>query len=162
MTKETREGFGRPSKYDPKFCEGIIEHFSVAHTKTGVVQKTTDKDGKVTEVEKTTGNDFPTIAGYCAKLMISKQTLHRWVGKHKDFSDAYQIAKCLQEDMLANNALSGAYPGSFPQFFAKNQLDYEDVQKTRELGPEEADGSQEKEALRSIGIRVKGTPKEDR
>lgn len=155
MDKPEGYTFGRPTKYKPEYCQAIIEHFNVPHTKTGIVETRTDHNDKETTVEKTMGNDFPTMAGFCAKLMISKQTLIRWVEAHEEFSDAYRIGKGIQEDMLVNNAMTGAYSGSFPAFFAKNALDYEDVQKTKDLGPDDVDGNDEKQALQAIGVRVK-------
>lgn len=51
---------GRPSKYDPKFCQMLIDH---------------GKEGK----------SFESFAG---KIGITKDTLYNWFEDHKEFSDA--------------------------------------------------------------------------
>lgn len=59
---------GRPSKYDPKFCDMLIEHMAE-------------------------GYSFETFA---AKIDVNQDTLHEWAKVHKDFSESKKIAfaKC--------------------------------------------------------------------
>ena len=56
---------GRPSEYDPAFCEVVIEQMGLGFSKEAV-------------------------AGY---LGISKDTLYKWAAKHKEFADAISIGE---------------------------------------------------------------------
>ncbi len=79
-TKKT----GRPTLYDPKYCEDLKEHMGE-------------------------GRSFATFA---AKLDINVDTLYEWLQKNPDFSDAYKIAKLRHlawwEDILQKNLITGA------------------------------------------------------
>lgn len=52
--------FGAPSKYEPKFCDMLVEHM-----------------GK--------GYSFESFAGH---LLVTRATLYTWLEAHPDFSDA--------------------------------------------------------------------------
>ena len=56
---------GRPTKYDPKFCEDIIQHFSE-------------------------GGNIESFAGY---INVSKQSIYHWLDAHPEFLDARRIAQ---------------------------------------------------------------------
>ena len=58
--EEPKPKMGRPTKYDPKFCEELVAHMA-------------------------RGKSFETFA---AKLGFSKDTLYQWVKKYPEFSDA--------------------------------------------------------------------------
>ncbi len=60
---ETRK-VGRPSKYDPKFCEMLIEHM-------------------------TQGLSYEAFAGF---IGVSKQTLYTWEQNNPEFLDSKKIA----------------------------------------------------------------------
>lgn len=70
---------GRPTKYDPKFCETVIEYMAKGYSKQAV-------------------------AGV---IEISVDTLYEWAKKHKDFSDAISIgeakARLWFDNVLANH-----------------------------------------------------------
>jgi hypothetical protein len=70
-TKKTvsKKPVGRPTKYDPAFCEIVIEEMSKGYSKEAT-------------------------AGY---LRISKDTLYEWAKKHKEFSDAVRIGESLSQ-----------------------------------------------------------------
>jgi transposase-like protein len=72
---------GRPSKYDPKFCEVVIEYMSQGYSKEA-----------------------------CAGAIgITKDTLYNWAKKHKDFSDALALgvmrSQLFWERMAVENTL---------------------------------------------------------
>ena len=56
---------GRPSKYDPAYCDAAIEHMG-----TGL-----------------------SIAGLAGKLRVSRQTIYQWAEDYPDFSDALNEAR---------------------------------------------------------------------
>ena len=96
----------RPTEYDPKFCEEIIEYF------------------RSDEI-------LGTLAGFSAKIGISRQTLHTWTQTHPEFLDAVEKCKVLQESKLIEGGLRGSYASSFAMFVAKNYCGL------RDKGPDE-------------------------
>lgn len=92
---------GRPSKYDESVCEALLRYFS---KKPYRVRYRRTKNAETGEREKTPEEeipaDFPTIEGFCAKAGISKDTFYRWVGEHKEFSDAFAQARARQTEIL--------------------------------------------------------------
>ncbi len=110
---------GRPSKYDPKYCEEIVEFFSgpayvALPSKKGI---------------QLFGNDLPLLTSFAAHIGVHRDTLHEWAEKFPDFSDALKRAKDLQEQMLVTNGLKGLYNPSFAIFTAKNILGWRDRSK---------------------------------
>jgi len=55
----------RPSKYDPAYCEDIIEHCQ----------------------------DGSSISSFAAKLRVSRSTITEWGAEHEEFSAAVKAAK---------------------------------------------------------------------
>jgi hypothetical protein len=88
----------RPSEYKEEYPEKLLEYFRA--------------EGK-----------FPTIEGFCANNMISKQSFHTWLKEHKELLDAYDLAKQLQKNRLISGALDREYDSGFSKFFAINCLD---------------------------------------
>lgn len=62
--QEAKRPVGRPTKYDPAFCEMAIEFMAEGYSKEA-------------------------LAGH---LQISEDTLYEWIKVHKDFSEAIKIA----------------------------------------------------------------------
>lgn len=60
MTRRKAKGRGRPTKYDPAFCDDLLEHMR-------------------------RGKTFESFAG---KLDVCRDTLYEWMRRHPDFSDA--------------------------------------------------------------------------
>jgi hypothetical protein len=119
---------GRPSKYDPKFCDELIEYFDIEpHFETPVL--TRRKDG--TEVEKVAfiASDLPTLAGFAVKIGVDRDTLKEWAHVHPEFSAAIKKAKECQENILVTNGLKGLYDTSFAIFTAKNVMGWRDKQE---------------------------------
>lgn len=108
---------GRPTKYKPEYCQDLIDFFNVEP-----YRELSDQNGK----EYLMPGRFPTLAGWCGKKLISRQTLHEWVSVHPEFSDAYKVAKELQEDLLIRGGIAGAYATAFAVFTAKNAIGWRD------------------------------------
>jgi hypothetical protein len=66
---------GRPSKYDPMFCELLIEHMSE-------------------------GYSFESFAG---EVRVDRDTVYEWANAHQEFSDAKKRGRALQ--LKANEKL---------------------------------------------------------
>ena len=108
---------GRPTKYDPKYCDEIIEYFN-----DDAYRECVDANGK----EYLMPNKFNTLAAWCASIGIHRDTMHEWSKVHPEFSDSLKKAKALQEAQLVTGAMSGAYASSFAIFTAKNILRWRD------------------------------------
>ncbi len=118
---------GRPSDYDPKYCDELLEYFSVdPYFETPVERQL--KNGTVVTSIKFIPSDLPTLAGFACKIGVHRDTLNQWSKDHPEFSDAVQKAKEYQEKILVNNALKGLYNPAFSIFFAKNNLGWKDRQ----------------------------------
>ena len=87
---------GRPTKYQQKYCQDIIDYFSVDPA---------DSDGNAV--------DPPYILNFCLSIGINKTTLHEWVSNYSEFSNAYSIAKEKQSQLMVTNALQGRYNPGF-------------------------------------------------
>ena len=117
---------GRPTKYDPSFPDDLIAWFDV-----DAYRELADQNGK----EYLVPNRFPTLAGWCGKMLISRECLHEWVRRYPDFSDAYSIAKERQEAILVQGAMSGAFNSGFAVFTAKNMMGWRDKQPDEVVEP---------------------------
>lgn len=137
---------GRPSKYEQRFCEMLLDHMNVEKFEKVVMEKETRysaKTGvKVSEKEKykLLPNDLPTLEGFARKIGVAYKNMHAWseavedpeavepVYKYPDFRNAYNVAKQLQKEFLIDNGLKGNYPPAAYIFTAKNVTDMTDKQ----------------------------------
>jgi transposase-like protein len=72
---------GRPSEYDPKFCDTVIE----------------------------CGRRGMSVTEMACAVGVTKQTLHNWVDKHPEFLDAFTYAKQLSQTWWEEQARIGLY-----------------------------------------------------
>ena len=114
-----RKGEGRPSKYDPKFCEAIVRFFDVPHSRI-ITIKTTGKNDYCKEEEKEVANALPFFSGFARKIGVVHDTLLEWKAKYPEFSVSFTRAKELQEEMLVANSLKGLYDSRYAVFASKN------------------------------------------
>lgn len=74
---------GRPSKYDPAFCEAVVAHMS----------------------------DGASLTSFAAEIDVARSTINEWIGQHPEFSEAATRAKakCLAwwEKVNRDNAQTG-------------------------------------------------------
>lgn len=56
---------GRPSKYDPMYCDMLVEHMA-----TGL-----------------------SVASFAAEIDVARSTINEWAGEHPEFSEALSRAK---------------------------------------------------------------------
>ena len=104
---------GRPSKYDPKFCEDIVEWM-----REGVSKE--------------------ACAG---KLEIAKDTLYRWIAEHPEFSDAIRRGEQLSRqwwEARGREAMLGQIPGFNATVWVmsmKNMHGYRDRTDHQHSGP---------------------------
>jgi hypothetical protein len=122
---------GRPTDYDPKYCDEIIEYFRREPTTT-LYKREFYKDGTIkSEIPILTAAQLPTFEKFADEIGVHRDTLNEWTKKHKEFSDAYAHAKKLQEHIWVVNGLGGLYNAQFAQFYGKNCLGYKDQQEIK-------------------------------
>lgn len=142
MSTSVNKG-GRPSKYDPAFCEQLIKYFSIKSYRRYVKsEKITTKSNGTTEVHRDYGfmsNDMPMLSGFARKIGVAHFTLIRWADKKNEneypgFCEAYNEAKELQKAFLASIGLKGFAPPASFIFVTKNVTDWKDKNETEHSG----------------------------
>lgn len=71
---------GRPSKYDPKFCDAVVKHCA-----TGA-----------------------SLTSFAASIDVCRDTISEWCDKHEEFSAAVKRAKAKCAAWWEQNARNGA------------------------------------------------------
>lgn len=103
---------GRPSKYDPSFCELVVEHC---------------KEGA-------------SLTSFAAEVGVCRDTVSEWMAVHEDFSVAASRAKAAcaawWERVSRQNALSGEGNATLCVFGLKNMgaADWSDKQQVEHSG----------------------------
>ena len=114
---------GRPTKYDPKYCDGLIEFFNREPSVPLIV------DG---EVMMHKGEPImiacrlPTFEMFALSIGVHRETLRNWADANPEFFAAYKKAEDYQKEILIQNGLSGGYEKTFAIFTAKNVTDMTD------------------------------------
>lgn len=72
---------GKPSQYDPKYCDQLIEFMS---------------------------QGFPLNA-FPGEIGVSRSTIYNWINKHDDFREAMELARAKQCRELWGQALKGLW-----------------------------------------------------
>lgn len=107
---------GRPSKYDPAFCEQIVEHMA----------------------------DGASVSSFAAEIDVARSTINEWAEVHQEFSEALSRAKakCAAwwEKVGRNLALTGE--GSAPMtIFGLRNMAHEDWKERKEVDHQSSDGT---------------------
>lgn len=100
--KEKPEGyvFGRPTNYRPEYCQAIIDYF--ADPTSWVIN--TDAKGSSKAIPS---SKIPTIARWCHGIGVSTRTLDDWQSRYPEFSEAYQMARELQQSFVIELGAAG-------------------------------------------------------
>lgn len=140
---ETPQTKRSPVLYDPRYCEMIIDYFSVELTHTVVVEKEVKgKDGKPLKLRKKiqVPSELPTLVGFCCSIGIHRQRLWEWAKVYPELADAINIAKDHQARVLIGNSLLGRYNPLFAAKAAANLLGWVDRTPDAKDKPPEAEG----------------------
>ena len=121
---------GRPTKYDPKYCDEIIRYFDVQPYQE-IVVTTVSKRGVECHTTKRFANDLPLLSSFAAHIGVHRDTIHQWTKDHTEFSDAIARAKDAQQHVLITNGLLGLYNSSFAVFAATNILGWRNHVKAK-------------------------------
>lgn len=155
MPLKTREDWkyntGRPSKYDPTYCDKIIEYFEQckAEVLVDISFYNTNKDWAIAQIinplydnpeewdllntwsvkrieQKIVMNKFPSYVRFARMIGVAKSTLFEWALEHKEFSDSMKVCNDIAETILLENWLQNIYNPWFVQFLLKNNYGYKD------------------------------------
>lgn len=63
--RDPRPGEGRPTKYDPAYCEAVIEHMEGG----------------------------ASLTSFAASISVARSSINEWMGAHPEFSEAVNVAK---------------------------------------------------------------------
>ena len=117
---ETKRPEGRPSKYDPAYCDAIIDHMAEGWS----------------------------AASFAASIRVSRSVLNAWADQHPEFLQALQIAKasCAAwwEKQGRSVAESGGAPGQSTMitFGLKNMGKDDWSDSVKHVGGDPASGDQ--------------------
>jgi hypothetical protein len=102
--KAKKRKVGRPTKYKPAYCKQIVDYFQAKSDKA----------------------EFPIIEGFALEINIVKSTLHEWVKKQPEFSNAYKKAKYIQLQTWIDRSLDNTFKSPFTIFLGKNVFGWRD------------------------------------
>lgn len=102
-----REGFGRPTAYDPKYIPMTKEYIDLCEDEVTEFHKT--RGEKSDGYDRIINVKIPTIEGLAGHINIARSTIYLWKEEHKDFSDIIDELLEKQSNMLISNGLSGNY-----------------------------------------------------
>lgn len=135
--------FGRPTTYDPSYCNAVIDWFSGTRVERILKRKVVTPNGDGTEsvaeeyVERP--GRFPTFEGFAHFVCnTGVTTLKSWRDQHPDFSTACTRARQLQKDWLCEVMGKGLGNAAWTMFLARNLTDLRDdppVSPTAERRP---------------------------
>jgi hypothetical protein len=111
---------GRPTKYKPEYCEGIIEFFSrdVVRERTETVEgKNWSKDTIVREAIF-----FPSVEGFAVSIGVDDTTLITWTKKWPKFLAAYLRAKDIQKALIYEYGITGQLDSRLAGLFAQANM----------------------------------------
>jgi len=119
---KTKKKNGRPSDYNAKYCELIINYFTKEPYETLPVL---DKQGNVCDY-KLIPNPPPNLYGFAALVGVCRDTVNEWTHSYPKFSDAVKKAKAIQANIVLVGAACGAYQQTWSIFMAKNVMGWTD------------------------------------
>lgn len=120
---DAKVGAGRPTKYKPEYCQMMLDFFDIEVMKRVEIEvKPNIKDVRYVP------NTFPTITRFASKIGVTRDTLYEWASKkdekgnlvNAEFSDTLTRCQDLQETLMVEGGLSGAYDSKVLIFLAPN------------------------------------------
>lgn len=119
---------GRPSSYDPVYCDKILEYFDQPLTVKKKVKKIVKGIPFEEEIEEPT--NLPTLYGFARSIGVCKKTINNWCDNHEEFLRAVNKAKAMMADNLINNGLLNRYNNRIVQLLLASQLDIRETNES--------------------------------
>jgi hypothetical protein len=109
---------GRPSLYDPAYCDAVVEHMA----------------------------DGSSLTSFAASVSVSRRTINEWMDAHPEFSQACARAKALcatwWEKQGRTIAVAGGGPGAATMvMFGMKNMGAEDWKDASQIDHRSSDGS---------------------
>ena len=125
---ENKNPVGRPTKYTEDLPEKILDFFDVPLERS-IPRDIVTKEGVITIME-IKPNRVPTIERFAANLRVHKSTLYEWSKKYPEFSDALNICRMIQHDMIHQHTFSGDFNAAYSKFYMINNSDMKEKIET--------------------------------
>jgi len=117
---------GRPSKYQPKYCQKIIEYFTQELFFDRVKSVITQKSGSEIINYEMVPNPPKFLNAFAYEIGVDDKTLENWTKHFPDFFLAYTRAKQIQREHIVSLANMGLYNSNFATFTMKNISSWRD------------------------------------
>ncbi|MCR5876944.1 DNA-packaging protein [Phenylobacterium sp. J367] len=104
---------GRPTKYDPSYCEGVKEFMGQGYS----------------------------LTAYAGEIGVARSSINEWMAAHPDFSEAVKVGQAKRTAILERGLLDGdSGPKVTARIFAlKNAAPEEWKDKIAHVGGDDAD-----------------------
>ena len=103
------------SKYDPRYCQELINFFNIPPYEERLM-----KHERGIVFLGRVANDMPLFTKFASKLGVSGDKLRIWATENKEFAEAMNQARDLQETILVTNSLLGLYTPVIAKFSLQN------------------------------------------
>lgn len=122
---------GRPSLYDPAYCDRVVEHMA----------------------------DGASLTSFAAEVDVARSTINEWMDAHADFSEAVKRgkAKCAAwwEKQGRNIAQKGGGPGANTLvIFGLKNMGAEDWRDKQEVDHSSSDGTMKPQMIEFVAPQV--------
>lgn len=107
---------GRPSKYDPRYCDEVITHMS----------------------------DGASLTSFAAEIGVARSTINEWMGANPEFSESVKVAKAKCAAWWERAGRSGALGGDVNPtlvIFGLKNMAADDWRDKQEIDHRSPDGS---------------------
>ncbi|MHC4748212.1 MAG: hypothetical protein ACYS18_12995 [Planctomycetota bacterium] len=150
MAKKKKKKVGRPTKYKKAFCNKLIEFFDAEpYEKIELPHYQADGETLKWMDYKIVPARMPTLRKFAKLIKVHVSNVYEWVNIHKEFRDAFTLAKEIRKEWLIDLGLSGLTPPLAYKFTAINVTDMVDA-KVVESRDDDKLTAEEKENLRKI------------
>lgn len=130
---------GGVTKYDPKYCDMLLEYFFSAQPKIGV-RKTYHANGEIkSEEEYVIAPELPTLQKFATDIGVTYKCLNEWSLKHVEFGEVYARARDYQNHLVLSNGMAGRYNPGLAKLWLENHLELTekvDVKQNVKASPE--------------------------
>ena len=113
---------GRPTLYRPEYPQLLVDYFTATLEEIPEVQVEVVPSLKFVQKPVV----LPLLSTFASRLGTHRGTVWDWGVKHPEFSDAIEIAKEIQEEILLRMASHGGYAPGISTFMLKNLQDWKD------------------------------------
>lgn len=100
---------GRPSKYNPKYCDEVDRYLEENQDEEVKVLKQSNSEKGFVTYDTKLKVKLPTVEGFAIFIGVNKTTLYEWEKVNQSFSNSLDKIREEQRRRLLNSGLSGDY-----------------------------------------------------